>query len=525
MKSLSALLLLLSSPVVVATERPPNIVFILADDLGITDINAYAAHYTGAETDEFFYETPHLDRLVADGIAFSQSYANQLCTPTRAAILTGRIASRMGVTTATGSAEMYYNQALPVPEGSQLHDAWGHKDPIELPQAWNNGHTNTALNPSIPTLPKVLISHHAAFLGKWHLGGHGVPDRQPAAHGFEELDFFDAGASKYFNWQADWNRREPVYETMPGKDYRVGQAGVQNRLAYLTDDLSFRATQFIRQRAALGKSAKPFLLYYCPFAVHTPLEAPAETVAAFETKSQKGFLGHDNVTYAAMLKHLDDSVGEIRRTLESTGLVDDTLIIFTSDNGGVEYTNPVATDNQPFLGGKATLYEGGIRVPTIFYWPGKFEGGQWSDAVFDATDFLPTLAELTGNPLPKDLDGQSALPLLLVPEQDGPERTLYWHYPFNVIVKHPRYGTPLTPHSAIRMGDYKLIWDWHGHMELYNIVRDPYEHENLASAQPERIQSMHKQLKEWLEINVAAVYWPTLNVDFDSTAPGPAFPF
>ncbi|MDQ8196112.1 sulfatase [Coraliomargarita sp. SDUM461004] len=509
----------------VHAQNNPNIIFILADDLGITDINAFATHFTGADKDDLFYETPHLDRLVAEGIAFSQSYANQLCTPTRAAILTGRIASRMGVTTATGSAKTYFNQALPVPVGSQPHDAWGHRDPIDAPQAWVNGHTNTALDPNVPSLPQVLATHHAAFLGKWHLGGHGVPSRQPSAHGFEELNFFDAGASKYFNWHDDWNRTQPIYDTMPNGECRVGYSSARSRFSYLTDDLSFRATQFIRQRAAMGESAKPFLLYYCPFAVHTPLQAPAETVAAFENKKQKGFLGHNNATYAAMLKHLDDSIGEIRATLEATGLADNTLIVFSSDNGGVEYTEPVATDNQPFLGGKACLYEGGIRVPTIFYWPAYFEGGQWCDAIFDATDFLPTLAEMTNNPFPEDLDGLSALPLLNDPKISGPDRTLYWHYPFNVIVKHPRYGTPLTPHSAIRHGDYKLIWDWQGRLELYNIAEDPYEKDDLAHKNPALAKTLHEQLKSWLRLNVASVYWPTLNPAFDANAPGTAFKF
>lgn len=201
------------------------------------------------------------------------------------------------------------------------------------------------------------------------------------------------------------------------------------------------------------------------------------------------------------------------------------MIIFISDNGGVEYTFPPATDNFPFLGGKATLYEGGIRVPTIFYWPQNFEGGQWSDAVFDATDFLSTLAEITGNKIPDGVDGQSALPSLRAPEMERPERTLYWHYPFNVIVKHPRHGTPLTPHSAVRQGDYKLIWDWQGKLELYDFVQDPYESTDLASERPIQVVALHEQLKAWLIMNVAPVYWPTINPEFDPTAPGTAFEF
>ena len=193
----------------------------------------------------------------------------------------------------------------------------------------------------------------------------------------------------------------------------------------------------------------------------------------FAAKKQRGHLGRDNATYAAMLKHLDDSVGRVRATLEKTGLAANTVLIFTSDNGGVEYTNPPATDNQPFKGGKACLYEGGVRVPTIVWQPGRFEGGKWCDAVTDCTDFLPTVAELTGNPAPKNIDGRSMMPLLENPASPGPERTLIWHYPFNVSVKHPDLGTPLPPHSAIRVGDHKLIWNWHGRLELYNIPKIP----------------------------------------------------
>jgi arylsulfatase A-like enzyme len=226
-----------------------------------------------------------------------------------------------------------------------------------------------------------------------------------------------------------------------------------------------------------------------------------------------------------MVKHLDTSIGEIRSTLEETGLSKNTILIFTSDNGGVEYTNPAATDNQPFKGGKACLYEGGVRVPTIILWPGKFEGGTWCDQVIDATDFLPTLAELTGNPLPSGLDGKSAVPILNNPTKSQPARTLIWHYPFNVIVKHPDHGTPLTPHSAIRVGDHKLIWDWHGSLELYDLPGDPYEKNDLSSKMPELTTSLHEQLKKWLKDNVAPPYLPKKNPDFDPKAPGQAFPF
>jgi arylsulfatase A-like enzyme len=259
--------------------------------------------------------------------------------------------------------------------------------------------------------------------------------------------------------------------------------------------------------------------------VYTPFQAPEATVKYFEAKAQRGHLGRDNAIYAAMLKHLDDSVGEIRATLEATGLAANTILIFTSDNGGVEYTDPPATNNSPFKGGKACLYEGGVRVPTIVWQPGRFEGGAWIDAVIDCTDFLPTVAELTGNPPPPDIDGQSMVRLLENPASEGPERTLIWHYPFNVIVKHPDHGQPLSPHSAIRVGDFKLIWDWHGRLELYEIPADPTEGRDLSAEKPELTAQLHQQLKRWLVDNVAPRYWPQRNEAVSDQAAAGPFPF
>ncbi len=515
------LILALSLAMACAAEKTPNIVFILADDLGITDINAYALHFTDAKPDELFYETPHLDKLVADGIAFSQSYSNQLCSPTRAAVLTGRIASRLGVTTATPNLKTYFNQNQEPPAGHSPHDVISHEDPIKGKRPWINATSNTALDPSTPTWPKVLKTHDCAFLGKWHLGGHGAADRQPAAHGFEELAFFDSGGSSYFKWQKLWDRKNPFFPKM-NSEFRIGMAGQPTGQDYLTDDLSVRAVQYIESRRA---KEKPFVLYYCPFAVHAPFHAPEAEVKRFAAKKQLGHLGRDNATYAAMLKHLDDSVGQILAALEKSGLAQNTVLIFTSDNGGVTYTKPPATTNSPFKGGKACLYEGGVRVPTIVWQPGRFEGGRWSDAVIDCTDFLPTVAELTGNQAPKDIDGQSMLPRLTTPNSPGPERTLIWHYPFNVSVLHPDNGEPLSPHSGIRVGPHKLIWDWHGKLELYHIPDDPFEQHDLSNKNPEITSKLHRQLKDWLKQNVAPRYWPQRNefvTPADATKP---FPF
>ncbi len=522
-----------------APAKKPNIVFILADDLGITDISAFATHYTGKKSEELFYETPNLDRLVGNGISFSQAYANQLCAPTRAAIMTGRYASRFGITTATVVEPTFYNQGLPVPDGFNPHDVVEHKDDIKEPQAWINGSSSTALDPSLTTLPKVLEGYRSVFLGKWHLGGHGAKGFQPQDHGFETLAWFDAagthyfdtGATDYKSWPYGWNRTTPIYDTFPRDGLSLGSAGPAPHAGYLTDDLAGRAVRFVHSYAeeqAAGKETRPFFFYFCHFAVHTPLEAPRETIDHFAPKPQLGTLGHSNALYAAMVKHLDDSVGRLVDALEETGLLENTLVVFTSDNGGVEYTDPPATDNFPFNGGKGCLNEGGVRVPQIWWMPGRFEGGRWCNAPVNCIDFLPTLAEITGSKIPQEIDGTSILPLLETPNlKDPAPRTFIWHYPFNLIVKDPDCDVPLplTPHSAIRMGDYKLIWDWHGRLLLFDMAADPYESNDLSKQMPEQCNRMLGELKTWLKANVDRHYMPRRNPDYKAEGDLRPYPF
>ena len=481
-------------------KNPPNIVFILADDLGINDVAAFASHFTGKKTDELFYETPHLDKLVSNGIAFSQAYANPLCSPTRASIMTGKNAARSGFTTATPRTPTFYNQKLPVPEGHSPYDAIDHKDPIKEQQAWLNGKSNTGLQPSPANLPNVLDSHHSVFIGKWHLGGHMVRGLQPGDHGFDAVWYsMDSGGTDYF-------------ATVPND--------------YLTDYLTERAENFLARYGAEQKRGipqKPFFLYLCHFAVHTPLQAPKESIARFANKPQKGTLGHHSATYAAMIKHLDDSVGRIMATLKKQGLDKNTLIVFASDNGGAEYTG--STDNAPFKGGKATMYEGGVRVPLVYYMPGKYEGGVWCDNVVSAYDHLPTFAAITGNKIPEDLDGKDLTGILANPKAKAADRTIIWHYPYNVKVMHPDYNLPLTPCTAMRKGDYKLIWDWHGKLELYDIVKDPYEENDMADGFSELKNEMLKELQSWLKNNVKPHYMPVLNPNYDATKDKRPYPF
>jgi arylsulfatase A-like enzyme len=226
-------------------------------------------------------------------------------------------------------------------------------------------------------------------------------------------------------------------------------------------------------------------------------------------------------------------VGRILATLKETGLERDTVLGFMSDNGGVMYTEPVATNNAPFKGGKALHFEGGIRVPLVFRWPGFVPANAWSEVPVSYEDIFPTLLDLAkGDPRARDranpIDGRSLVPLLGDPTnaKRGYRRdTFYWHYPYNVIVKNPYDDLPSAPSSAIRVGDFKLIFDWSGALRLYNLARDPYEKEELSAAQPERAIALFRQLNDWLDANAGEKYLPALNPDYDPAKAAPTRPF
>lgn len=522
-----------------AAPARPNIVFILADDLGYMDINAYAARLTGQKPAEMFYETPHLDRLTREGTAFGQAYACQLCAPTRAGLLTGKIAARIGVTTATpNTVRTFYNQGLTPPPGYLATDAlyWG--DPINIQQALLNGSTLETLPAGQPldqgrdetTIAEALTGYRSAFIGKWHLGGHGSRGWQPQDQGFDALAYTDEGGSPYFKWRDAWDNRAKKYPRMPQPEQLAGKAGPDTGHAYLTDSLTETAVHFLGEQAS-QKTRAPFFLYLCHLAVHTPFQAKPEDIAYFERKATRGWNGQSNAVYAAMLKGLDDSVGRILETLAATGLADDTLVVFMSDNGGVTYTDPAATSNAPLKGGKAMMFEGGIRVPLILRQPGKIAAAQWCDVAVDYADLFPTLLQLTGHdPKPHyaHIDGRSLASLLTDPanRRRGYLRdTHYWHYPFNVGIVHPDDGLPPAPHSAIREGDWKLIFDWSGKLYLHDLSSDWRETHNLAASQPEKARDLFKKLNAWIDANVAVKYTPLLNPSYDPTKESRPRPF
>lgn len=514
--------------------KKPNIIFILADDYGIVDTQAYAAKFLNTSIDSTFYETPNINKLMSEGVSFSQAYANQLCSPTRASILTGKYASRLGFTTAMPHTNTYYNQNFEIPKGYYANDVLEHKDNILIEQALQNGISNSAVptgkniqqNLDELSIAEALPDYESAFIGKWHIGGFGAKGFQPADNGFQTLAYFDGGGSAYFNWRNAWNQKSKArFPNMPQEQWEIGNAGGETKQTYLTDDLTEQALTYLDKKAK--ENNKPFFLYFSHFAVHSPYQGKKEEIDYFNIKKTKGFNGQNNAIYASMIKSMDRSVGKILDKLKETGLEENTLVVFMSDNGGIDAEitpDGNGTENYPFLGGKACLTEGGIRVPLIFRWKGKLEGGKWVDVPVDCTDIFPTLLEVAGYEAQKitkknNLDGESIFGLLTDTknkQKSYTKDTHFWHYPFNVIYKNPFDDLALTPHSAIRKGHYKLIFDWYGRLYLFDLKNDPFERNNLYLSKKEKGDELFKELTTWLKNNVDKRYWPSKNVNYNA---------
>jgi arylsulfatase A-like enzyme len=438
---------------------PPNVIVILADDLGWTDLACYGSD---------LHETPHLDRLAKDGMRFSQNYsACTVCSPTRAALLTGKYPARLRITDWIPGL-MPDNPKLLVPDWTK------HLPTTEIPLA--------ALFRS--------RGYVTASIGKWHLGGK---DYYPEKHGFD-LNIAGTDQPQPPSYFAPWR----IPTLTEGKD---GE--------YLTDRIADEAVKFIERTRD-----RPFFLYLPHFAVHTPIQGRADLVAKYQAKLKAG-LTHTNAGYAAMLDSLDAGVGRIRAKLEELKLDDRTIIIFTSDNGGRVPT----TSNRPLRFGKASAYEGGVRVPLIVHWPGVTRPGSVSDTPVITMDLFPTLVEMADLSLPKSTpktggpgcDGLSLAPLL---RGGGTlKRTeLFWHYPHH---QHYQLGGA-TPYGAIRSGDFKLIEFFNDmHVELYNLRDDIGEQRDLAKVQPKRVEQLRARLHAWRHDIGAQM--PTANPKYDPT--------
>ncbi len=453
----------------VAETEPlhPNIIFILADDLGYTDVACYGSRY---------YETPNIDRLAAQGMRFTSGYTcGPNCQPTRAALMSGQYMPRTGVYT-VGNIDRFNWQSR------RLRPV----DNVEK------------LAPEKITIAEALkaAGYATALFGKWHLGDD--PQHHPKAQGFDEAI---VSAGRHFD-----------FDTNPKTEYPPE--------TYLADFLTDKAGDFIRRQ-----KGRPFFLSLHHFGVHSPHQAKTNLIEKFKTKPPAG--GHRSPVYAAMITSVDESVGRIVALLDELKLATNTIVIFTSDNGGVGgyeregIQGGSITDNTPLKGGKGMLYEGGIRVPYIFRWAGRIAAASTCDQPINSVDLYPTFLELAATRQPSNhpLDGTSYASLLLEAGKSmQTRRPLFWHFPGYLGAGGNTWRT--TPAGAIRLGDWKLIEFFEDdRLELYNLRNDLGEKQNLAAAQPAKTKELRDRLLAWRqELNAPM---PTPNPEFNTTTNRP----
>jgi arylsulfatase A len=441
MKGILVLVSLLVAGPVFGQERPPNIVLVMIDDYGWADTGCYGSTY---------HQTPHIDRLAARGVRFTDAYATApVCSPTRASLMTGKYPARLNLTDWLPGRGDLPAQRMARPVIRQ-----------ELPLAER-------------TLAEELGSrgYVTAHIGKWHLGGGGF---EPERQGFN-LNIAGDHTGTPLSYFAPFQREGRF---MPGLE----QAGANE---YLPDRLTAEAERFME-----ANREHPFFLYLPHYSVHIPMKAKAELIAKYRALPRPE-RGQNNPVYAAMVESMDESIGRLVRKIEDLGLVKQTVFIFTSDNGGLavkEGPETPATDNGPWRAGKGYLYEGGIRVPLIVSWPGRIRAGVVERTPVNTNDIFATVAEMAARPgMPgrpaAGIDGRSLWPLLTGTGRLKP-RALYWHYP-HYSNQSINAGDLDQPGGAIREGRYKLLEFFvDGRIELYDLERDPGETRNLATTGP-----------------------------------------
>ncbi len=442
-----------------ASSRPPNVVLIVCDDLGWRDLGCYGSA---------FYETPRIDALAKEGVLCTNAYAAcPVCSPTRVSLMTGKHPARLNTTDWFGA---------PQPDNVESH--WTRGKPL-LPAPYVD-----RLLLSEQTLAEILgtAGYASFFAGKWHLGGEGF---WPEAQGF--------GVNK-----GGHRRGSPPggyfspYENPALEDGPEGE--------HLPMRLAAETSAFIQ-----AQGSAPFLAVLSFYSVHTPLQAPRELIRKYRGKrdemaleeewgeedGRRVRLTQNHPVYAAMIESMDAAVGHVLDTLESQGIAEETLVLLTSDNGGLSTSEGHPTSNAPLRAGKGWLYEGGIRVPLIARGPGLARGRQ-IDTPITSTDAVPTVCEAAGaaDVLPEGLDGDSMLAVLQGNAAEA-ERSLYWHY--------PHYGNQGgSPSAAIRRGRWKLLeWFEDRPLELYDLASDVGERRNLAESHAETAAQLRAALREW----------------------------
>lgn len=458
-------------------DAKPNIIMILADDLGWMDTS-----FTGSR----LYETPNIERLAKRGMFFPHAYsASPLCSPTRSSIMTGMSPARTGFTAPAGHVGKV------VLKGSAPSSA----APDSRAAACNSA---TRLDTAYYTLAEALkdIGYVTGHFGKWHLGSEPY---SPLEHGFDVDIPHWPGPGPAGSFVAPW--RFPNFEPRTPKEHIEDRMG-DEAVAFMTEH-----------------KEGPFYLNYWQFSVHAPFDAKGEYIDHYRPKIDESY-PQRSPTYAAMVRSLDDNVGKIMEAVDELGIADNTIIIFYSDNGGnmydrVDGTTP--TSNAPLRGGKATIYEGGIRVPAIVVWPGVVEPGTRSEALVQSEDLYPTVLGIAGASRNTDqpCDGMSMVPVLK--GKDGTREAVYCYFP-----NSPAVPDWMPPSVCVRRGDWKLIRAFHDstdqshRYELYNLAEDIGEQNNLADEAPSRVRELDALIERFLEDTNAVI--PQRNSKYDPQA-------
>jgi len=440
-----------------STHNKPNIVFIFIDDLGWKDTGYMGSGY---------YETPNIDKIAQQGMIFTNAYANAAnCAPTRASLLTGQYSPRHGVFTVASSSrgDSKNRRLIPIENSREIE-----LDKITIAEALKNA------------------GYVSAAIGKWNVG------LTPEQQGFDfDIDRDELDIKGHFSENGE----------------------------YLTDLLTDEGINFIKKNNP-HTTKKPFFLYLCHHAVHTPIRAKKNMIENFEKKPVSDC--HNNATYAAMIKSVDQSVARINQVLEELELDNNTLLVFFSDNGG----HGTYTCQKPLRGGKGMYYEGGIRVPMFVYWPGKVKPGTTCEEPVLGTDFYPTFLQLAKTDAPQnyELDGTSILPLFKGEQKLGRE-SLFWHFPCYLQAyegmtdesRDPFFRT--RPVSVIRKRDWKLLLfheEWvldgginnlgkNNSIELFNLKEDIAEQNNLAQINTNKKDELLKELMDWIKDTKAPI--------------------
>lgn len=460
----------------------PNIVLIVADDLGWNDISLHGGLAGGA------LPTPNIDRLAGEGVQLTQTYAaSATCAPSRAALMTGRYPTRFGF------------EFTPMPPAmARIISRAQNRQPSDPPFVFHaldqqeGEFADMAMPASEIALPELLgrAGYHSVLVGKWHLGGSQGSD--PVSQGFDEslelagLLYAPAGDASVVEARQDFDPLDEVY-------WAVGRAAVREgtgpRFApdiYLTDYFTREATRVIE-----ANRNRPFFLYLAHWAPHSPLQARREDYDALAHIED-----HPTRAYGAMIRALDRSVGEVLDALDANGLAGNTIVIFTSDNGGAHYIG-IPGINDPYRGWKATFFDGGIRVPTFVRWPGVIEPGSRMDGLAQQIDILPTLAGIAGVDLPQDrvMDGRDLVPFLTGEADGAPHETLFWRSGHYRAVIHQGWKL---------QGSARPDRTW-----LFDLADDPFEQTDLSDVEPARVEAL-LALLDAHEAEQAEPLWPSI---------------